>query len=101
MVSGLGIHLVREIMDELQYQRVGDTDLLILKQKFGRPEPWKSPRNESGCFDPPRYPKIGCINIEGVGGQTSQSRRRKPGKACRRPPLALLYQPRRAARFFS
>jgi serine/threonine-protein kinase RsbW len=49
-VGGLGIHLVREMMDELQYQRVGDTDLLILKQKFGRPEPWKSPRNEKRMF---------------------------------------------------
>ena len=34
-VGGLGIHLVREMMDELEYRRENDKNLLILKTKFG------------------------------------------------------------------
>jgi anti-sigma regulatory factor (Ser/Thr protein kinase) len=45
-VGGLGIHLVREMMDELEYRRENDKNLLILKGKFGRASAWKSPKNE-------------------------------------------------------
>ena len=33
-VGGLGIHLVREMMDELEYRRENDKNLLILKTKL-------------------------------------------------------------------
>lgn len=45
-VGGLGIHLVREMMDELEYRRENDKNLLILKTKFGSASAWKSPKNE-------------------------------------------------------
>jgi serine/threonine-protein kinase RsbW len=32
-VGGLGIHLVRKMMDELEYRRENDKNLLILKTK--------------------------------------------------------------------
>jgi anti-sigma regulatory factor (Ser/Thr protein kinase) len=45
-VGGLGIHLVREMMDELEYRRENDKNLLILKGKFGRTSAQQSPKNE-------------------------------------------------------
>lgn len=49
-VGGLGIHLVREMMDELEYRRENDKNLLILKTKFGSASAWKSPKNEEQIF---------------------------------------------------
>jgi anti-sigma regulatory factor (Ser/Thr protein kinase) len=45
-VGGLGIHLVREMMDELEYRRENDKNLLILKGNLGRARASKSPKNE-------------------------------------------------------
>jgi len=33
-IGGLGIHLVRQIMDSVRYDRIGDKNVLILK-KYG------------------------------------------------------------------
>ncbi len=35
-VGGLGIHLVREMMDELEYERKGDKNVLVLKKRIRR-----------------------------------------------------------------
>ena len=33
-VGGLGIHLIKKIMDDVQYQRVGDKNIIELKRKI-------------------------------------------------------------------
>jgi anti-sigma regulatory factor (Ser/Thr protein kinase) len=33
-IGGLGIHLIKKLMDDLQYQRVADKNILVLKRKL-------------------------------------------------------------------
>ena len=33
-IGGLGIHLIKKLMDDLQYQRVADKNVLVLKRKL-------------------------------------------------------------------
>ncbi len=33
-IGGLGIHLIKKLMDEIQYQRVADKNILFLKRKI-------------------------------------------------------------------
>ena len=35
-IGGLGIHLIKKMMDEVQYQRVADKNILILRRKLRR-----------------------------------------------------------------
>ncbi len=35
-IGGLGIHLINKMMDEVQYQRVADKNILILRRKLRR-----------------------------------------------------------------
>jgi serine/threonine-protein kinase RsbW len=35
-VGGLGIHIVRSVMDAVEYQRDGDRNVLIMKKAIGR-----------------------------------------------------------------
>jgi serine/threonine-protein kinase RsbW len=37
-IGGLGIHLVRKLMDGLDYQRQGDRNLLTMKKKTEEPQ---------------------------------------------------------------
>jgi len=33
-IGGLGIHLIKKLMDDMQYQRVADKNILVLKRKI-------------------------------------------------------------------
>ena len=33
-IGGLGIHLIRKLMDDIQYQRVADKNILVLRRKI-------------------------------------------------------------------
>jgi len=33
-IGGLGIHLIKKLMDDIQYQRVADKNILVLKRKI-------------------------------------------------------------------
>ncbi len=33
-IGGLGIHLIRKLMDDVQYQRLADKNILVLKRKI-------------------------------------------------------------------
>ena len=33
-IGGLGIHLIKKLMDDVQYQRVGDKNIIMLKRKL-------------------------------------------------------------------
>jgi anti-sigma regulatory factor (Ser/Thr protein kinase) len=35
-IGGLGIHLIKKMMDEVQYQRVADKNILVLRRKLRR-----------------------------------------------------------------
>jgi len=41
-IGGLGIHLIKKLMDEIQYQRVADKNILFLRRKI-RKEDEKNP----------------------------------------------------------
>ena len=33
-IGGLGIHLIKKLMDDVQYQRLADKNILVLKRKI-------------------------------------------------------------------
>lgn len=43
-IGGLGIHLIKKLMDEIRYERANDMNVLVLKKHIPSPEPAKKKR---------------------------------------------------------
>ena len=37
-IGGLGIHLIKKLMDDIQYQRIADKNILVLRRKLPKKE---------------------------------------------------------------